>query len=336
MNFQKPRNLLVTIIFFSFLCVGCNEKNESCKVPEYVFTYAENQAEDYPTTLGAYRFAELVNTRSDGRIKIVVEAEAALGSEKEVVKQLKFGGIDFTRVSLLSLTDDIPSLNVLCMPYLYRDAAHVRSVLDGPVGQNFFQVFPEKDLIGLSWYDAGSRNFYTSGKPITCLEDLANMQIRVQDCALAKDLITALHAIPVTAEFKDVYSALETGKINGAENNLPSYISTDHYELARYFTLDRHFYIPEIQLCSLSTWQKLSPKDQTLIKECAYESSQYEQKIWREQERSARDKLNSLGVHLIHLSPAELTRFQAAVQPLYEKYCSDYLDLVTEIRNYTP
>ena len=148
--------------------------------PEYVFSYAENQPEDYPTTLGAKYFAELVEERTNGRIRILVQPVGVLGSENKVIKQMQYGGIDFARVSLAQLAEYIPSLNVLQMPYLYTDSDHMWRVLDGEIGDAFLESVSADDVIGLSWYDAGARNFYNSVKPVTCLEDLKGMRISVQ------------------------------------------------------------------------------------------------------------------------------------------------------------
>ena len=148
--------------------------------PEFVLTYAENQAEDYPTTLGAYRFAQLVEERTGGRIQIQVNAGGTLGDERTVIEQLQFGGIDFARVSLSPLAEFVPRMNVLQMPYLYNDSQHMWRVLEGPVGDEFLGAVDSAGLTALSWYDAGARNFYSSRKPVQTVEDVKGMRIRVQ------------------------------------------------------------------------------------------------------------------------------------------------------------
>ena len=214
---------IITIIII--IIILTTFKKESEVVPEYVLTYAENHPEDYPTTLGGYKFAELVEERTEGRIKIIVRAGAVMGDEKDVVEQLRFGGIDFTRASLSSLGDLIPELNVLQMPFLYEDSRHMWRVLDGKIGDYFIDTFTESNLVAMAWYDAGARNFYTRDKAITCLEDMQGMKIRVQEAQLMMDLIEALGATPVPTTYREVYSELEIGNIDGAENNWPSYES---------------------------------------------------------------------------------------------------------------
>ena len=193
----------------------------SVRAPEFVLSYAENQTEDYPTTLGAKKFAELVERESSGRIKILVQAEGELGAESGVIAQMQYGGIDFARVSLSQLAEYIPELNVLQMPYLYSDSDHMWKVLDGRIGSDFLEKVSKSELIGLSWYDAGARNFYNSKKPITCLEDMAGMRIRVQESEVMVDMVEALGATALPIPYADVYSALERGTVDGAENNWP-------------------------------------------------------------------------------------------------------------------
>ncbi|HAN43856.1 MAG TPA: C4-dicarboxylate ABC transporter, partial [Ruminococcaceae bacterium] len=192
--------------------------SSAAKKPEFVFRYAENQAKDYPTTQGAYKFAEIVEQKTNGRIKIEVYYGAQLGDEKSVMEQMQFGGIDFARVSLSPLAEFAKQLNVLQLPYLYRDSAHMWKVLEGPIGDQFKNGLGESKLVGLSWYDSGSRNFYNSKKPITKLEDLKGMKIRVQENQMMMDMIKAIGAQPTPMAYGEVYSALQTGVIEAAEN----------------------------------------------------------------------------------------------------------------------
>nr|WP_288828668.1 TRAP transporter substrate-binding protein [uncultured Clostridium sp.] len=299
--------------------------------PEYVFTYAENQAEDYPTTQGAYKFAELISQKTNGRIIINIQAGGVLGDEKSVCEQLQFGGIDFMRISLSPLAEFVPKLNVLQLPYLYRDADHMWQVLDGPIGKDFMNSFEGSNLVPLSWYDAGARNFYNSVHPIRTLDDMKGLKIRVQESEMMIGMVEALGASPAPMSYAEVYSALQTGAIDGAENNWPSYESTSHFEVAKYYTLDEHNRVPELQLCSQPTWDKLSEEDQNIIKECALESAEYERKLWSEREKESEKKVRQAGCQIIELPPGEKQKFQDAVKPMYEKYCSDYMDIVDAI-----
>lgn len=312
-------------------CAGARGGKADSVVPEFVLTYAENQAEDYPTTQGAYKFAELVNQRTNGKIEIQVNAGGTLGDERSVIEQLMFGGVDFARVSLSPLAEFVPKLNVLQMPYLYTGPEHMWRVLEGKIGDDFMNSFGDSNLIPLSWYDAGARNFYNSVRPIETLEDIRGMNIRVQESELMVDTIKALGANPVPMAYGDVYSGLQTGKIDGAENNWPSYESTRHYEVAGYYTIDEHTRVPELQLVAQSTWDKLSPEYQNIIRECAQESAVYERKLWQEREKISEKKIREAGCVITELSAEEKARFQDAVSPMYELYCADYVDIIDQI-----
>lgn len=337
MNVQRgigrylPAGLMFAVCCFLAACGSAGGKQESAGESKIVLTYAENQAEDYPTTRGAYKFAELVKKRSGGRIEILVYAGAELGDEQAVVEQLQFGGIDFVRTSISSLAEFVPAMNVLQMPYLYRDSEHMWQVLDGEIGEAFMQELEGSGLVGLSWYDAGVRNFYTSKKPIRTLEDMEGMTIRVQESVLMEAVVEAMGAKAVQMTFDKVYSALETEVIDGAENNWPSYESMRHYEVAKYFTLDEHTRVPEMQMISQRTWDSLSPEDQAIIRECAQQSAVYEWDLWEKQSKEAEAKVRAAGCEVIEMSDAEKKRFQEAVLPVYERFCADYMDRIDAI-----
>lgn len=312
-------------------CSGSNSKTESHETPEFVFTYAENQAEDYPTTQGAYRFAELVKEQTGGKILIQVNPGALLGDEQSVVEQLQFGGIDFTRASISSMGEFIPEMNVLQMPYLYTGAEHMWKVLDGDIGTRFLEAFEDANLVGLSWYDAGARNFYNRQKPVQKVEDLKGMKIRVQESELMSRMVELLGAEAVQSPFSEVYSALQIGQIDGAENNWPSYESEKHYEVAKYVTVDEHTRVPEVQLMSQASWNKLTPEYQAIIRRCAEESARYERKLWNERAEESRRKIEAAGCEILELTPEEQRRFQEAIMPIYNEFCADYVDMIDEI-----
>ena len=301
--------------------------------PEYIFLYAENQNSDYPTTQGAKRFAELVYERTEGRIKILVKPDAELGSEMQVIQQVQYGGVAFARISLSQLAEFIPEMNVLQMPYLYSGPEHMWRVLDGEIGDEFLLKTREHDLVGLSWYDAGARNFYSTS-PIKCLEDLKGMNIRVQESDMMADMVSALGANPSKIVYSEVYSAIEQGLVDGAENNWPSYEAMRHYIVARYYTIDEHTRVPELQICSKAVWDKLSESDREIIEECARESALYERTLWAEREKSSREVAEKSGITVIELSAEEKSRFREAMASVYTKYCGDQMDILQKIMEY--
>ncbi len=314
---------------------ACRERSAFSAVreqePEFILTYAENQPQDYPTTQAAYRFAQLVQEETRGRIRIKIFPDGALGSETEVLKQLRYGGIDFARLSVMSLGDEIPVLNVLQLPYLYRDSEHMWKVLDGDTGEVFMEAFEDYGLKGLSWYDAGARHFYNSGKPVECLEDMRDLKIRVAQSEMMEDMVRALGAQPVIMDYSEVYGALETGQIDGAENNWPSYDTMRHFEMAPYITLDGHNRIPEIQAASGETWEKLSQEDQAIIRSCARESALYERRLWKEREDESRKKLEAAGCQVTVLNEREQRRFEAMAKTVYKDFAKGYEELIDRI-----
>ncbi|MGN1192730.1 MAG: TRAP transporter substrate-binding protein [Dorea sp.] len=321
------------IVLFIILLIGYagNGQKERKIEPEFVLTYAENHPKEYPTTQGAFRFAELVEERTDGKVQIQVRYGGEFGTQQEIVNQMKFGGIDFARVSLSSVSDELPRLNVLQLPYLYEDSEHMWRVLDGEIGNQFWDCFYDLNLIPISWYDGGARNFYST-EPITQCEDMEGLVVRVQESEMMRDMITLLGGIPVDVAYSEVYSAIETGEIDAAENSWPSYVYQKHYEVAQYYTLDEHTRVPEIQLASGRTWEKLPEEYQKIILNCGKESAEYERKIWEESEAASREEALSHNCTEIVLPEEEVQKFRDQVAPLYEKYCSNYMEIIEEIK----
>lgn len=313
---------------------GCASDTEASSATELVLRYAENQPEDYPTTQAALSFSSLVAERTNGRVKIVVYSGGELGAEQAVIEQVQFGGIDFARISLSQLTGYLPSLSLLQLPYLYEDAAHMWRVLDGEIGSEFMALLEQLDLVGLSWFDAGVRSFYTR-KKVTGLAELQGLVLRVQESDLMSRFIELLGATPVQLAYSRVYASLHSGEIDGAENNWPSYEAMGHYEDAPYFLRDEHARVPELQLASGEVMEKLAELDETypdLIRECAAESAQLERRLWAEREAQAEQELRGRGIVVTELSEEEKSKFHAAVQPLYEEYAAQ-AELIARIQN---
>lgn len=323
--------LLVLILVAGIAAGIIHERIERSKDPEYIFTYAENQSAGYPTSQGAYYFANLVEERTNGKIKILVYTDAKLGREADIISQMRYGGIDFARVSLSQIAEVDPSLNVLQMPYLYNDSKHMWNVLDGEIGNSFLEGVKDYNLVGLSWYDAGARNFYNSEKPITCTDDMKGMKIRVQQSELMQDMVECLGAEAVPLSYEEVYAALDLKTIQGAENNWPSYEDTGHYKVARYITEDEHTRVPEMQLCAAHTWEFLSDEYKEIISECAKESALYERKLWSERVEESKNRAIEYGVIVNTFSSAEKQKIREMMSPVYEKYCSEYMDILNEI-----
>lgn len=300
--------------------------------PEYVLTYAENQAQNYPSSLGGERFAQLVKERTDGKVIIQVKYAGEYGTDEEVVTQMHFGGIDFARVSLAVIADEVPVLNVLQLPFLYQDSSHMWRILDGEIGTQLLDAFQENELVGLSWYDAGARSLYST-KPIRELSDLKGRTVRVQNSQLAMDMVTLWGAKPVYVDHNDVHYAFETRKIDAAENNWPVYQYMDHYLVAKYYTVLEHTRVPDVQIASKRVWEVLPEEYREIILECAKESALYQRNLWVRNDIFARATVIDSGCEVIFLEPEQKQSFQKVVEPLYQQYCSDYMDLIQKIQN---
>ena len=326
------RSVLALAACTALGAVGCS-KTEEYTGPELILRYAENQPEDYPTTQAALAFADLVAERTEGRVKVVVYSGGELGAEQSVIEQMQYGGIDFARVSLSQLAEYIPALSVLQLPYLYEDASQMWRVLDGSIGDDFLAMLDQMDLVGLSWFDAGVRSFYTREK-VTDLEQLQGLTLRVQESDMMSEMITDLGAEPVQVVYSQVYAALRNGQIDGAENNWPSYDAMGHYEVAPYFLQDEHTRVPEIQLASTAAIEKLEALDPSypeVLRTCARESARTERRLWAEREARSEKELREWGVEVTTLPDAEKQKFRAAVQPLYDRF-ADQAELLERIK----
>ena len=304
---------------------GCGaQQTAAAPEAELVLRYAENQPEGYPTNEAALAFADLVAQRTEGRVKVLVYTGGELGAEQSVIKQMQFGGIDFARVSLSQLAEQLTELNVLQLPYLYRDADQMWRVLDGSIGDEFLALLDQMDLVGLSWFDAGVRSFYTREK-VSGFDDLQGLTLRVQESDMMSRMIRLMGAVPSQVVYSDVYAALHNQKIDGAENNWPSYEAMGHYEVAPYFLRDEHTRVPEFQICSKAALEKLTALDASfpeIVQGCARESAQLERRLWAEREAEAEANLLEQGVEVTELSEAGKQKFRAAVQPLYDEFAA--------------
>jgi len=294
---------------------------------------AEIHPKGYPTEQGDEEFARLVKESSQGRINITVFPGGQLGGdEKAVVEQVQMGAIDFARISLAPVLQFAKELSVLSLPYIYRDSTHMWKVLSGPIGQDLLRSVDKANLLGLAYYDAGARSFYNSKKDIKAVADLKGLKIRVQEAKLMMDLVKALGASPTPMATADVYSALQTNVIDGAENNWPSYISFSHYQVAKFYTVDRHTCIPEILVGSKKNFANLSKADLDLISKAAKDSVEFQKKKWAESEKVNEEKAKAAGCKITYPDAKTMVEFQKAVQPIYADY-KDYADLIKKIQD---
>jgi len=285
----------------------------------------------YPTVEAVKFMGQLLDQRSNGRLKVQVFHSGQLGQEKETIDQTRFGVIDINRINMAPFNNLIPATNVPSLPFIFRSVAHMRKVMDGPIGDGILKEFEKHDLVGLAFYDSGSRSFYNSKKPITSPADMKGMKIRVQQSDMFVSLVSALGANATPMPFGEVYSALQTGVIDGAENNWPSYESTKHFEVAKFYSVTEHSLSPEVLVMSKKSYDKLSPDDQKLIRLAAKESVAKMRELWDAREKASEAKVKAGGAQINTL---EKKPFIDAMKPVYDKFVTDAAlkDLVAKIQ----
>lgn len=280
---------------------------------------ADIHPDGYPTVEAVKYIGQLLEERSKGRLKVQVFFAAQLGQEKETIEQTRFGVIDLNRINMAPFNNLIPETGVPALPFIFRSVEHMRKVMDGPIGEEILKAFEPHGLVGLAFYDSGARSFYNSKRAIATPADMKGMKIRVQQSDLFVDLVKALGANPTPMNFGEVYSSLQTGVIDGAENNWPSYESTQHYKVAPYYSVTEHSLSPEVLVMSKASWDKLSPDDQKMMRQAAKDSVAKMRELWEAKEKAAEAKVREGGAKV---NTVEKQPFIDAMKPLYEKYAN--------------
>ncbi|WP_245282294.1 MULTISPECIES: TRAP transporter substrate-binding protein [Hyphomicrobiales] len=286
---------------------------------------------DYPTVEAVRHISKLLEERTKGRIKINVFHSAQLGNEKDTIEQTRFGVIDLNRINMAPFNNLIPATNVPSLPFIFRSVEHMRKVMDGPIGDSILKEFEKHDLVGLAFYDSGSRSFYNSKRPINTPADMKGMKIRVQQSDMFVALVSALGANATPMAFGEVYSALQTGVIDGAENNWPSYESTKHFEVSKFYSLTEHSLSPEVLVMSKRSFDKLSKEDQEIMKAAAKESVAKMRELWDAREKASEAKVKAGGAVI---NAVEKQPFIDAMKPVYDRFVTDpaLKDLVAKIQ----
>jgi tripartite ATP-independent transporter DctP family solute receptor len=281
------------------------------------FRAADTQNEDYPTVQALRFMGRQVTERSGGRHEIKVFHSRQLGEEKETLEQTRAGAIDLNRTNVALIGNIVPSMNVLALPFLFRSIEHMQKVLDGPIGAEILGSFEPYGFVGLAFYDSGARSIYNDVRPVRSLADLKGLRIRVQQSEQMSEMMRALGATPVELPYGQVLTGLATRLIDGAENNWPSFVTTDHYRHAGNYTLTEHTMSPEVLVMSLKAWETLSPDDRKIFREEARRSSQFMREKWRDLELQSRKQAETAGVVIV--SDIDKKPFEAAMGGIYAK-----------------
>jgi len=281
------------------------------------FRAADTQAEDYPTVQALRLMGRMIAERSGGRDQIRVFHSRQLGEEKETIEQTRAGAIDLNRTNGALIGNYVPAMNVLAMPFLFRSIDHLQKVLDGPIGSEILNSFEPFGFVGLTFYDSGARSIYNNVRPVRTLADIKGLRLRVQQSELMSDMVRAFGAEPVELPYGQVITGLATKLIDGAENNWPSFVTTDHYKFAGFYTITEHTMSPEVLVMSKKAWESLSADERKLFREAAQQSSRFMREKWKDLEQQSRRQAEAAGVTIV--SDFDRKAFEAAMSGIYAK-----------------
>ncbi len=296
------------------------------------FKAADVHPKGYPNVVAVENLGKKLEKATDGRLKIQMFPGGVLGDEKTMIEQTQIGAIHLYRVSVGGLSVVVPDVNAFSLPYIFRDQDHMRKVIDGPVGQEMLDKItnnPASRVVGLAWMDSGTRNVYAK-KAIKTPADLKGLKIRMQGNPLFVDTMNAMGGNAISMPFGELYTALQTGVVDGAENNEPSYYSQNHYTVANFFSRTGHLIIPEILVFSKVAWDKLEKADQDLIKKLAREAQMEQRELWNKTVADDIAKLKEKGVTIVE--DVDVKAFIDATAPVREKYGAPYAEMVKKVQ----
>lgn len=310
----SPR--LIALIFFLGLLSFCSQAEKEHRV----LKLAHGLSVTHPVHQAMALFSDLVHERTSGQLRIVLYSSEQLGSERECLELLQIGSLDMTKVSTSVLENFVPAMGVLSLPYLFRDEEHRLRTLEGEVGRALLRAGEKRGLLGLCYYDAGSRSFYTRRKPIFEPADLKGLKIRTQESPTSMKMVRAFGGAPTPISWGELYSALQQGVVDGAENNPPSFYFSRHYEVCKHYCLDEHTAVPDVLLVSMKTWNRLPTEWQSILQQVAQESAEFQKKLWKEATRQALEEVEKKGIQILY---PDKSLFLEKVKAIHEEYRSN-------------
>jgi tripartite ATP-independent transporter DctP family solute receptor len=261
--------------------------------------------------------AERLDEESHGAMRVDIHPNGQLGEERELIEMLQIGSIAMTKVSASPLESFVPEMTVFSIPYLFRDEGHLRSVLDGQIGKRLLLAGEDFYLRGLCYYDAGPRSFYTTDKPLRTPRDLSGLKIRVQKSITSTRMVQILGGSATPIDWGELYSALQQGVVDGAENNLPSFFLSRHYEVSRFLTLDEHTWVPDVLLISTHVWESLGAREREWLETAVASSVAEQRRLWRAASEEALAEVRGAGVEIIR---PDMALFRRAAEPMFDSY----------------
>ncbi len=301
-------------VFALFLVVltGCQGQSDT-----RVLKLAHGLDVAHPVHLAMVHMADRLTEISEGRMRVDIYPSGQLGEERELIEMLQIGSLAMTKVSASPLESFVPEMKIFSIPYVFRDHEHLWRVLDGEIGRRLLLAGQRYYLRGLCYYDAGPRSFYTRGRAVRTPDDLRGLKIRVQKSITSTRMVQTLGGAATPIDWGELYSALQQGVVDGAENNPPSFYLSRHYEVSRYYTLDEHTWVPDILLISTRVWEGLSRQERDWLAAAVASSVAEQRRLWRQASQHALEQVRAAGVEIIEPDRAA---FRNAVQPMHESY----------------
>lgn len=330
MKFSATLSLLIALPLLLCGCTGGNTEGEDTMSVQY-FRLASGQSENYVTNQACTQFCELVAERTNGSVIIEPYFDHSLGTEDEMLEQCRFGGIDFVRVSAASASQYAPQLTALQMPYEYVSDKHLFRVLDGDIGRTALDSLRAADLDGLTYFYAGFRCFFSTEQALDSLDKVDGLRLRVSSSSFMPDLVRQWGAQAVSLSGSDLAAALRSGQVDGAEDNLPTYVDSGYYRLAPYWVYDRHTYNADVLIASKCSMEQLTEEQREVIADCATETAQWQREHWINAEVRAMMHASRSGCYMTLLDNDEAERFRTAAQPLYETLTEEQQHIVQAI-----
>ncbi len=322
----KSKAVCFTVLFLTF--ASCGPIDDTV-----VLRLGHGLDSSHPVHKGMERMAELVYEKSDGEMRIDIYPNEQLGTERETLELLQIGSLDITKVSAAVMEGFTRKFSIFSVPFMFVNEEHMHEMLDGPIGKRVLDAAEPYRLVGLCYYDAGSRSFYTTDRPVRKPEDLEGLSIRVQESVSAIRMVNILGGSATPISWGELYTALQQGVVDGAENNPPSFYLSRHYEVSKYYTLNEHTAVPDVLLISSNTWENiLSEEQREIVQEAALESVPYQREEWEKATEEALEAVEKAGVEIIY---PDREPFMEASEPFYERMRAEQpelYELFTEIQ----
>ncbi|MBW5801590.1 TRAP transporter substrate-binding protein [Halomonas elongata] len=285
----------------------------------------------YPNSVALESFAEEVAEKTEGRIEPKVYHNGVLGAQPDAIEQTRSGALNFANFNMGPMGPIVPATNILSLPFIFNSTEDMYRIMDGEIGGRFAEALAEKNLVALSWFGSGARSLYNTDHPVKTPDDVDGLKFRVMNNDLYVQMIDELGGNATPMAYSEVYQSLKTGVIDGAENNYPSYESSGHYEVAKYYSLTEHLILPECLCVAKSTWDEMSEEDQGIVREAAENAAQEQRKLWEERAQKSRELVLESGVEINEVD--DKAAFQDKMQPIYDDFVEENPELETLVKD---